>query len=1343
MEFDITGLYGGTSDKTLDMRSPLTILLFFFLSLSGSSLLAQQYKVFSYNELDGMQNTLIKATAVDPFGLIWLATDGGLIRYDGNQFNSFRDKIPTPFIKDIQPVGERLLVSTDEGLYWVEPSLQSAVIRKAFPDQRIRLTKKLFKDEQGRIWGSNNNNVFCIEGKAIKIHPFSAEHHSEDFTLSFSFAEDGRGHLFTVSKNGALFRYDKENDAFSGPLHQLPVGANAALQVGRGKIWVATYGGVYQVLLSETGTLERVEQLNGIGPIAMRRLRDGHVVVAVRNDGIFRLDENGQAYALKQDWEVSSFSSLSEGMNGDLWVGTDNGLLLLKPKSFESAFPRQLGNRYIQNITHFEGKTYLSDGGQVFVTATNRAEDSSLLPFFRPPFEVYTMVATPFGLWLGGAGGRVLMLSWDKRSQKTYDLSGYGREVFNMAVDPKGRIWICQAQSLGLLSLEPDGSVKVYQEQENGWPDNPEALLFNPQDSQLYLGGTSADHPLFRFDEAQGRFLPVEGQLDVDKEQDFRVIDLAYSTDQGVVLGASLGLFQYKEGEYSAIASEETNGISVSAVSIGADNEIWFATANGLNLLQDNVLLTYTTMHGLPSKAINWRNIKADGSGSIWVGTPNGLAVSARPMPDNNTDQPLLLQVESSKGVVYEKASNRFEADMDDYLSVRYLSVGYPSTLTEYRIQIAGGQEAPRTIYTRNNELSFSDLSKGVSEITVQGRQSSAHRWSEPLKFDLQISTVWYKSWYGILGLLAALGAVAFFVNMVRQTHYERQSKRLSQYNQELEKKVEAGRQDYQMLVNYIGDSVLKVNTEGEVLYTSPSWLDNYGYTSEETDGHRLSLFLHPEDIEKTILALEALKDDDSQSSFELEHRFKHRNGKWLWVETKGELEPRSGEIVLISREITERKISEQRLQSLTQMQKILMDISSKYINLPLGEVASAINISLQQMGEFVDADRVYIFDYHFEREICTNTYEWCRVGIEPEIDNLQDVPLELLPDWVDTHTKGLPMYIPDVFDLPKDSGIRQVLEPQGIKSLLAVPLMNGEMCIGFVGFDSVRHWHQYTQREITLLKLFGQMLVNIQMRTQKQRDLEQLLEKTTDQNERLREFSFMTSHNIRASVANLLALNEMIKAEPDNREYLEMLDLTTKKLDTTISNINHLLNFEKEINQKDKEDCNLAETIGRVIDLNNQIIKKHNVKVSVNVPGKITVSAIPAHLDSIFHNLLTNAIKYGTTKTSKNIIIEAHLHNDTVTVSVKDFGLGIDLDRFRDKLFQLGSRLHVASAEGQGLGLYMTKNQIEGLGGQIELDSEVGKGTTFRVTLPINAADLATSNPAPTPSTTPNERAD
>jgi signal transduction histidine kinase len=149
-------------------------------------------------------------------------------------------------------------------------------------------------------------------------------------------------------------------------------------------------------------------------------------------------------------------------------------------------------------------------------------------------------------------------------------------------------------------------------------------------------------------------------------------------------------------------------------------------------------------------------------------------------------------------------------------------------------------------------------------------------------------------------------------------------------------------------------------------------------------------------------------------------------------------------------------------------------------------------------------------------------------------------------------------------------------------------------------------------------------------------------------------------------------------------------------------------------------------------LDLNNQIIKNHGVKVSVNVPGEIWVDAIPAHLDSIFHNLLTNAIKYGTTADSKRILINANVGKDKAVVSVQDFGLGIDLERFRDKLFQLGSRLHVASAEGQGLGLYMTKNQIEGLGGQIEVESEVGKGTTFRVTLPVKAVDLASVKVTP-----------
>jgi len=80
---------------------------------------------------------------------------------------------------------------------------------------------------------------------------------------------------------------------------------------------------------------------------------------------------------------------------------------------------------------------------------------------------------------------------------------------------------------------------------------------------------------------------------------------------------------------------------------------------------------------------------------------------------------------------------------------------------------------------------------------------------------------------------------------------------------------------------------------------------------------------------------------------------------------------------------------------------------------------------ALAQFGRYVNTDRAYIFVYDFERNECNNTYEWCEDGIEPQIQELQGVPLEAVPDWVQAHVKGDTIYIPDVFALPSDDGVR------------------------------------------------------------------------------------------------------------------------------------------------------------------------------------------------------------------------------------------------------------------------------------------------------------------------------
>ena len=240
----------------------------------------------------------------------------------------------------------------------------------------------------------------------------------------------------------------------------------------------------------------------------------------------------------------------------------------------------------------------------------------------------------------------------------------------------------------------------------------------------------------------------------------------------------------------------------------------------------------------------------------------------------------------------------------------------------------------------------------------------------------------------------------------------------------------------------------------------------------------------------------------------------------------------------------------------------------------------------------------------------------------------------------------------------------------------------------------------------------------DITERKEVERSLQRLLQTTTEQNNRLKEFSYITSHNIRSSVVNLLGLTNIILEEPFNQDHIGMLRLNTQKLDTTIRNINELINFENEAESMVKEKCLVIEVVQRVLALNNQSIREKGVHVSIDIPEGLTVMAVPAYIDSVLHNLTTNALKYGITGLAKRIEIAAWSTGAAVFISVRDYGLGIDLEKNREKLFKLGSRLHRISNDSQGLGLFMTRRQVEAMGGAIEVESKVNAGATFKVRL-------------------------
>lgn len=233
------------------------------------------------------------------------------------------------------------------------------------------------------------------------------------------------------------------------------------------------------------------------------------------------------------------------------------------------------------------------------------------------------------------------------------------------------------------------------------------------------------------------------------------------------------------------------------------------------------------------------------------------------------------------------------------------------------------------------------------------------------------------------------------------------------------------------------------------------------------------------------------------------------------------------------------------------------------------------------------------------------------------------------------------------------------------------------------------------------------------------EKEKEQLIRELTQNNKDLKQFSYITSHNLRAPLSNLTGLLNLIEDIPiENQELQEILDgfnKSTHLLNETINDLVKVIIIKDNPSIK-KEEVSLKEVFENVfsqlsfqIELFKPIIKINFEKVSI-------INTNKAYIESILLNLLTNAIKYRSENRKLKITITANQVDNQVELTFKDNGIGIDLERNRDKIFGLYQRFH-NYPDSKGLGLYLVKSQVETMGGTISIESEVNKGTSFTLT--------------------------
>ena len=225
------------------------------------------------------------------------------------------------------------------------------------------------------------------------------------------------------------------------------------------------------------------------------------------------------------------------------------------------------------------------------------------------------------------------------------------------------------------------------------------------------------------------------------------------------------------------------------------------------------------------------------------------------------------------------------------------------------------------------------------------------------------------------------------------------------------------------------------------------------------------------------------------------------------------------------------------------------------------------------------------------------------------------------------------------------------------------------------------------------------------------------------EQNHELQNFVRIISHNLRGPISNLLMLSKIYEWGKDevNDDIVKKIEHTTEALDQTIKDLHLSLSLKSADKEKFRE-VFLKEVIKDVDGLLAEEIAKHKATLKTDFSKADVVFGAKSYVVNIFYNLILNAINYGKEGVPAKIEIATEKTVENVVLRFSDNGIGMELTPEKErKIFDMYGRLSGAT-EGKGFGLYLVKTQVEAMDGKIGVESEIGKGTTFTISLPNKA---------------------
>ena len=727
-----------------------------FTLFSSFILRAQEYRFGVYRVEQGLPSDIIKAGAQDSFGFLWIATDDGLVKYDGLHFTTYKGALRSQFAKSFLRTHDgRLLMAADLELIEIQNQVDTVIFKtllrgaRTLTDSTLWYPKSIYEDRAGNIWMDEPHSVVRFDGTTMKRFDFGVENRSPVFIRAFNFFEDDEGTLFVISFGGKVFRFEKAEQKFTQLENQLPANCSHVLY-DKGKVWIAAIDGLYQgVIMDEK--LANVKRMLAVAN-ASYLVIDSYSVLWLGTYGknLYRVNINDSVHKISaMNYSFNSINSIYNSNEGDLWVATDKGLAVVQKNLFMQVDDFSQA-KFIESIAEdkLNHALYYCNSYSLVRIARNSSGNWQRKILYTNNSQYFqSLQAGQNGLWASNVS-TIMLFQRDTVSSR-WDFSKEGDFVHDIYLDSHENLWAAQAGNPNIIEITNSLEINHFQV-----PANEETVINVVREGKrgMYAAANGIDHYLFFKDHNSNRFVNISLPVNFAVNGDFNIHDLAIQDDV-VWMASTEGLLRYDHQKIERVDLGETfTMFSVSSIEVFDEHNILFSNSHGLFRydVSTKEFWLYDENSGLPSNTITTRGIFVDHQKRIWLGTSYGLAGEAEPiLQDKPTSKPICVDVRVNGNRV--RFINGVYAEYGSFLNFQFSAITFPENKINMQWRLDNADTIWHTL--ENNQLSFTNLTSGNHQLLVRAKKNTGLGWSEVSSVNIIIGKPYWQELYLLRGV--------------------------------------------------------------------------------------------------------------------------------------------------------------------------------------------------------------------------------------------------------------------------------------------------------------------------------------------------------------------------------------------------------------------------------------------------------------------------------------------------------------------------------------------------------------------------------------------------------------